>query len=49
MLKSTHGKGWQQCGSVHFSSNAGLCEAEAHLKIHLMICGVEASDIILFK
>lgn len=49
MLISTYGKGWQQCESVHFSSNTGLCEAEAHLKIHSMICGVEASDIILFK
>jgi len=49
MLVPTRGEGWRQRGSVHFSSRAGLCEAEAKLKIHLMIRDVEASDIILLK
>lgn len=31
MFIPTHGKGWQQCGSVHLSSSTGLCEAEAYM------------------
>lgn len=49
MLVLTRGKGWQKCGSVHFSTRAASWGAEAYRKVHLMVCRAEAADVILCK
>lgn len=45
MLVLTHGKGWQQWGSVHFTARTASWGAEAHGKV----CSAEAAGVVLLK